>query len=858
MSAQFNDPANFGGLVNANIRANRDTALNLVSPPNDAELPTAPILVGSDFDTSFYEVALIPLGYPGALANVVFKYRITGTTGAYTNFTSSSFLVNPIGNGQSAWVGESRDQLLPGTSYDVIATSGIFFSPALRIVTGSAPSNAPDTSPTPPVALIVTATTIKAYFNGGFTGGALPLTFTLNYAVASAGPYTAVPASLAFGSLYVATITGLTASTAYYLTSTVTNAYGSDTSVITNVSTTAGTGTAPTPAPPTTNISASSSTSLTFVVTGATTTGTPTPTFGVNVSTNALMTNSVFITGVGTAGSYSAVALNLTPATNYYAQAIFQNGVAPAALGPIAGPFSTAAGPTPPAPPTGPLKTNLVIPFFLQGPRFNTPYSQVLDYYINVDAVGCRYTVGGQAVAQGTQLFGSMYAASSKASGSSVEDLTGKCLADSPYSEAYGPTTQAYLSQARRGGSRLLTSWGGYYADILGLFGPFQPPNYPGAFGNPTSINVVKSFLYNYCGITTNNTNPLLWRRDGYTTYLDGLVLDFESVGYGGIPNGVNQYPLPQTPPPVFPASATNPVYSGYPQALADIVTTYYSIAPSLFLGNAPVSLSINGDTVLGVRAGNICAANTALNTWFAFTSSTVVPSNATYNATASLALNHPTQMSYFDDIFVQFYNENADNYLGGANFPNILAQWGFVALKAQALGRKKTTINIGLANGNIIPGAGANGIVVPSAQGPTPQLDGEPGPPYTYWYPQYGTASPPNKTSGTGQSWPNTGPTLDGPNLASAINQANHTLQIAVSNPTLQPSDWCSGCGFWAAGGATTTATAVYSGTRNSGLSPGTILPAQNVYLWSDASYPSPDPLWNALGVNLPIRNNL
>ena len=205
MSSQFNDPPNFGGLVNANIRANRDTALNLVSPPNDAELPTAPTLVGSDLQTAFYEVALIPLGYPGPLANVVFKYRLTGTTGAYTNFTSSSFVVNPIGNGQSIWVGLSEGQLLPGTSYDVIATSGIFFSPTLRIVTGSPASDAPDNAPTPPVALVVTDTTITAYFNGGFTGGALPLVFTLNYR--DTGLDTSIPAVASFGSLYVATIT---------------------------------------------------------------------------------------------------------------------------------------------------------------------------------------------------------------------------------------------------------------------------------------------------------------------------------------------------------------------------------------------------------------------------------------------------------------------------------------------------------------------------------------------------------------------------------------------------------------------------------------------------------------------------
>jgi hypothetical protein len=34
---------------------------------------------------------------------------------------------------------------------------------------------------------------------------------------------------------------------------------------------------------------------------------------------------------------------------------------------------------------------------------------------------------------------------------------------------------------------------------------------------------------------------------------------------------------------------------------------------------------------------------------------------------------------------------------------------------------------------------------------------------------------------------------------------------------------------------------------------------PAEQVYIWSDASYPAPDPNWaNTSGFNVPIENNL
>jgi hypothetical protein len=352
----------------------------------------------------------------------------------------------------------------------------------------------------------------------------------------------------------------------------------------------------------------------------------------------------------------------------------------------------------------------------------------------------------------------------------------------------------------------------------------------------------------------TTAPNELSWSASGWGTKFDGLVLDFENVGLGGVKGSSNIYPLPQDPVPSFPADANSGTYQPYIQAIGSIPAQFHTVAPTKFLANAPVSLSINGDLAAGKNNGNIGAANTALNTWFAFPDSTTVPSPATYNATASQALNHPAQMCYFDEIFVQFYNEEPDYYLGGSKFANVLAQWGYVAILAQQQVPtvKKTRINIGLAKGTIIPGGSP---AVDAAQGPTAPLDGQTGPPYTYWYPQYNTESPPNNTTNPAYTtWPNTGDQgVDAGNLAAALRSANLILQQAFGNAGLVTSDWCSGAGFWAGGEATTMAQQVY--TKGSSASPGNILPSITTYCWSDASYPSPDPAW---ANNLPIVSDL
>jgi hypothetical protein len=664
------------------------------------------------------------------------------------------------------------------------------------------------------------------------------------------------------GSLYVAVVGGLTASTAYYFQSVATNSAGSETSVVSApITTGTGSGTPPNQPPTVPVVSGTpTSNSITVTVDAAGITGTPPPT--ISLIYGPVITPNIPLAATLVSGTtYTATATGLLASTPYYFRSIADNGNTPSQISAVSAAISTAA-----ATPLPPLATIVVLPFLLQGPRFGStaPWAGI-DYYIATPATGATYSVGGTS-AQGQQLFGSMYAgtvgSAGDVSGGAVPPVpyAGACTADQVFNANFGATSDAYLDSVQKKianqSGLVLTSLGGFYADVLGLFGPYLPTGYPGP-AQPTAQQVVQSFLYNFVGIQAPfNTNPLNWVRQNsnntssYQTYFDGLILDFENVGNG---NPLNSFPYaPPSNPPAFPAEATNPKYAPYIAVLGNIPSQYYAINPDIFLGNAPVSLSLIAD----VGTTNICAANSALNTWYAFPTATVPPTVATYNSSSSLALNHPEQMSYMDDIFVQFYNETPDYYPGGQYFANLLACWGWVALEAQKLGRKKTTINLGMAKGNIIPGGSPP--YKAAAQGPTPPLDGQSGPPYTYWYPQYATDSPPNATTAAQNTlfWPNTSPAKDPTNVANAIKSANSILQSMTGNNNLVPSDWLSGMGFWAGGNATLMAKAIYD--KNNTLSPENIIPGilphTYVYCWSDASYPAPDPLWPA---NLPITAN-
>lgn len=751
--------------------------------------------------------------------------------------------------------------LSPGSSYQckavasnsagtkISSISSVFTTPGGSPIAPSGPPSNPVVAPgTPP------STSLVVSFNvAGITGTPSP-TYSLLYGPSSPPLLTAVLVN--DGSIYTSTISGLTPSTPYYFQAVATNSQGSQSSAIVSGSTSASPVTPPS-GPPTVPIVFGSPTanSITVRFDIAGITGNPTPTYSGLYGSS--ITPTIPVPAVLVSGTlYSITVSGLLPSTTYYFKSLASNGTTIASV-------SSAGIATASATPLPTLKTNVVLPFLLQGPRFGStaPWAG-LDYYLATPATGAVYNING-TTASGQQLFGSMYAGTVGAPGNlsgdpgNIVPYAGSCTADQVFSFNFGTTSDAYLQGVQNtmgSNGRILACWGGFYADILGLFGPYSPSGYPGT--QPTAQQVVQSFLYNYCGITSGNTNPLNWLRQNttntssYNFYFNGLILDFENVGAG---NPLNSFPYASTTPPAFPANATNPIYAPYLTALGNIPAQFYAIAPTLFFGNAPVSLSLLAD----VGTTNICASNSALNTWYAFPTATVAPTVASYNSAPSLALNHPEQLSYMDDVFVQFYNESQPYYPGGQYFPNVLACWGYVALEAQNLGRKKTTINLGLAKGNIIPGGSAPWKA--SAQGPTPQLNGQAGPPYTYWYPQYATSEPPNNTSvaNNPDAWPNTSPVLDPQNVANAILTANNILKSMTGNNNLLVSDWLSGMGFWAGGDATLMCKSIYD--KNNSLSPansgGTaILPHTQTYCWSDASYPAPNPLWVG---NVPITAN-
>jgi len=595
----------------------------------------------------------------------------------------------------------------------------------------------------------------------------------------------------------------------------------------------------PTPTPPSSaptipSLVSVTDTSITISFSIAGITGNPTPTYSIlyGLTPSLLTTPAPAFQFLG--NTYRATVTGLTPETYYYFSSVAQN-TEDTRISDVSDGYLTNATPPPPAP----LNTYAVATFLINGPIFNTPYTTALNYYLSCDAVGGTLNSNGSVT--GTQDFGSYYA---KTAGTIPEAFSppgpwdGLCFSDIDSTD--NATASAfYLTPLSTSSSKVLVSFGGYYADVRGLFSTpsYSIPSYPGG-SQPTATQVMQS----YCATFYNGTsapNPLSWSNSGWAgVRFDGLNLDFENIGQGGNPGASNTYPpLPSTPP-TFPASASDPQYSSYIQAMVDVIQTHHLYAPTKILTHAPLSLAINGD-----GSTTNCAITTALNTWFAFANSTTAPNTTSYNNTTSLAMNHPNQLKYFDDVFIQCYNAVSDNYVGGANFPTILAQWGYVALVAQGLGIKTPKINIGLAKG-VIQGSTANPSV-PNSQGVTAPLPGSL--PSTYWYPQWQTASPPNPsaTLPVGFTFPNIGIDTDATNLINALNSANDLLKISglPNAASIKISDWCSGGGFWAGGPATANITNLFNDVTN--------LPQINTYLWSDAMYPAPSPNWPG---NVPV----
>jgi hypothetical protein len=484
------------------------------------------------------------------------------------------------------------------------------------------------------------------------------------------------------------------------------------------------------------------------------------------------------------------------------------------------------------------LTTLAIVPFLIRGPRYQTSASDVLDWYINCDAVG------DSATPPHSQLFGSYFCATQTANPSSHPFQSGMVLGDNTGLD--NSSTNSYITSLQSKGVKVCTSIGGYLADVLGMMGPYSPPGIVDE--NPDADDLANSIANVVLGVTSAS-NPLSWSKTNWSTIsFDGINLDFENIARGGNPAFPNQFPQPIEPAPSFPASIEDTLpgsqvtYGDYITSLQLFLQTLRTAAPNKIITLAPLSPSTNTD---GLTPNTACT--NALNSWAPFDHANTPPSLDTFNApeqlpSGSKALLAPQQLALCDDLFVQFYNERPELYIGGVDFINLVAQWGFLCLFTQKniVGSRNVRVNIGLANGTTF----SNG------QGVTAPLE----PSNTYFYPQFQQVSPPNPNATMPQvqgfQYPNIGVTVDAPNLNSALIAANTILQSSglEGAANIQISDWCSGIGFWAGGSATQKSKSCYSFSTNQMPH----LPTGYTYCWSDAQYPASDPLWASM---LPIN---
>lgn len=207
---------------------------------------------------------------------------------------------------------------------------------------------APNKSPTVPTFVSATNSSITVQFDvAGVTGNPVP-----NYRCAStdgSSPPTTVDATLVNGTIYQATVSGLTPATDYFFTSIATNANGTQTSQPSNPFQ-CGQSNSPSgpPTAPVLNGTATpTSIPVSVDITGIT--GTPAPSYKLYYGTANVGTLFGDMTILG--NSATATVTGLQPSTNYYFKAVATNGVPTDKASAISAPISTSGAA--PVAPTG-------------------------------------------------------------------------------------------------------------------------------------------------------------------------------------------------------------------------------------------------------------------------------------------------------------------------------------------------------------------------------------------------------------------------------------------------------------------------------------------------------------------------
>ena len=601
-----------------------------------------------------------------------------------------------------------------------------------------------------------TSSSIPVYFNTNGESGDPLATYYILYGLTNP-PKTQLTVNRSFGTLYTANATGLEG--LYYFQSVATNSFGTKLSDISSFSTAP---LPPSPTPPSASptipsLVSRTSTSITVQFDATGITGNPTPTFYAEC--NGLQIPTTFVSGL-----YQGTATGLQPSTSYNFTSVATNPSGTTRSSAV--PFSTSGSSTK-------LDTTCMVTFLVNGPNIYQTNNYV-NWYVNSD---------------NSPVYGDNYLTSQPGQPSNIAGT----MAFSTSGASATPQSGNYIAGLQAKGIKVCVSVGGYYYDMLGSINSVQKAN-----------DFMQTVCYVLLGLGDSSWNKLGWNSAGFVTssgsrvYFDGLNLDFENIGQGGNPNrSSGSGNLPAVP---LPASPAVPDSGPYPSPQYDyMINTCAAIcsawgtygSPTKKFSMAPLSPA----TTLMTKN---TAPTTALGNYQAFPTST--SGISTYNAGSGLGLQaqiHPTQLKFFDEVFVQMYNETPDYLPGGSSFTTILTQWGYLCKKAQDLGGK-TKVILGFATQDI-------------------QL---------------------------GVVW---NPSTDPAFVNTALSDSNTAL--ATQYPGIQISDWCSGIGFWASPSGTTTLITEYGKASTSIPN----LPnVGNAMVWADADYvlSALDPLWTSLPV--------
>jgi len=205
---------------------------------------------------------------------------------------------------------------------------------------------APNKSPTVPTFVSATNSSITVQFDvSGVTGNPVP-----NYRCASTdgtSPPTTVDATLVSGTIYQATVSGLTPATDYFFTSIATNANGTQTSQPSNPFQ-CGQSNSPS-GPPTAPVLNGTATPTSIPVSVDITGITGTPAVSYKLYYGTANVGTLFGDMTISGNSATATVTGLQPSTNYYFKAVATNGVPTDKASAISAPISTS-GATPVAP----------------------------------------------------------------------------------------------------------------------------------------------------------------------------------------------------------------------------------------------------------------------------------------------------------------------------------------------------------------------------------------------------------------------------------------------------------------------------------------------------------------------------